>query len=215
MQQRSWPSERTTNNRSTKMLTAVVVDSQMANCNRFGYQQAIPHSPFIASTSEVLGSCRPEGKKKPSSGLVSLSQVSTSLSRQMHQWLGSRKTSHPYTKGILDKNYVSRSTLQGLLKYESTRLLVQSFLPYGRKKGLFGHIVAKSHKAWQTMELYPTWISEVHQTYPGHRISIWACRECLGHPISKKNKVKRLFFEWFIPEISFWLQIDYDGLHYK
>jgi hypothetical protein len=53
-QQRSWPSERTTNNRSTKMLTAVVVDSQMANCNRFGYQQAIPHSPFIASTSGVL-----------------------------------------------------------------------------------------------------------------------------------------------------------------
>ena len=53
-QQRSWPSKRTTNNRSTKMLTAVVVDSQMANCNRFGYQQAIPHSPFIASTSEVL-----------------------------------------------------------------------------------------------------------------------------------------------------------------
>ena len=36
------------------MLTAVVVDSQMANCNRFGYQQAIPHSPFIASTSRVL-----------------------------------------------------------------------------------------------------------------------------------------------------------------
>jgi hypothetical protein len=36
------------------MLTAVMADSQMANCNRFGYQQAIPHSPFIASTSKVL-----------------------------------------------------------------------------------------------------------------------------------------------------------------
>ena len=36
------------------MLTAVMVDSQMVNCNRFGYQQAIPHSPFIASTSKVL-----------------------------------------------------------------------------------------------------------------------------------------------------------------
>jgi hypothetical protein len=36
------------------MLTAVEVDSQMVNCNRFGYQQAIPHSPFIASTSGVL-----------------------------------------------------------------------------------------------------------------------------------------------------------------
>jgi len=53
-QQRSWLSKRTTNNRSAKMLTAVAVDSQMANCNRFGYQQAIPHSPFIASTSKVL-----------------------------------------------------------------------------------------------------------------------------------------------------------------
>jgi hypothetical protein len=53
-QQRSWPSQRTTNNRSTKMLTAVIVDSQMANCNRIGYQQVIPHSPFIASTSKVL-----------------------------------------------------------------------------------------------------------------------------------------------------------------
>jgi len=28
------------------MLTAVAVDSQMANGNRFGYQQVIPHSPF-------------------------------------------------------------------------------------------------------------------------------------------------------------------------
>ena len=53
-QQRSWPSKRTTNNRSAEMLTAVVVDSQVVNCNRFGYQQVNPHSPFIASTSEVL-----------------------------------------------------------------------------------------------------------------------------------------------------------------
>jgi hypothetical protein len=71
--------------------------------------------------------------------------------------------------------------------------------------------VAKSRKAWQTMELYPTWISEVHQTYPGHMISICACRECLGHPISKKNKVKILFFEWVITGIKVlttnWLQI--------
>ena len=40
-QQRSWPSKRTTNNRSTKMSTAVVVDSQVVNCNRFSYQQVI------------------------------------------------------------------------------------------------------------------------------------------------------------------------------
>ena len=90
-----------------------------------------------------------------------------------------------------------------------SNLPVQTFLPCSRKKGLFGHVVTKSRKAWQTMELYPTEISEVHQTYPGHKISIWACRECLGLPISKKNEVKILFFEWDIPEISFWLQIDY------
>jgi hypothetical protein len=95
-QQRSWPSKRTTNNRSTKMLTAVVVDSQMANCNRFGYQQAIPHSPFIASTSKVLVFVGQ--KEKLSSGLAKPSQASTSLSRQIHQWLGSRKTSHPLHK---------------------------------------------------------------------------------------------------------------------
>jgi len=131
----------------------------------------------------------------------------------MHQWLGSRKTSHPYTKGILDKNCVSRSTLQGLLKYESTslqlansKLPVQTFLPCSRKKGLFGHVVAKSRKAWQTMELYSTWISEVHQTYPGHRKLIWACRECLGHHISQKKKAKIWFFGWVIQGTSFWLQ---------
>ena len=143
-------------------------------------------------------------------------------------WIKKNRSSL-HTKGILDKNCVSRSTLQGLLKNESTRLklaksnlTIQTFLPYGRKKGLFGHIVAKSHKAWQTMELYPSWISEVHQTYPGHNISIWACRECLGHTNSKKNGVKRLFFEWVIPRTSFWLQIPlhFDWLmglhnHYK
>jgi hypothetical protein len=184
------------------MLTAVAVDSQMANCNRFGYQQAIPH--FSIHCKHLRSTCLVGQKaKKLSSGLVKLSQASTSLSRQIHQWLGSRKTSHPYTKGILDKDCALRSTLQGLPKYESTRLLVKSFLPYGRKKGLFGHVVLKTRKAWQTMELYPTKISEVHQTHSGHRISIWACRECLGHPISKKNKVKRLFFECVIPKISF------------
>jgi hypothetical protein len=92
-----------------------------------------------------------------------------------------------------------------------SKLLVQTFLPCSRKKGLFGHVVAKSRKAWQTMELYPTWISEVHQTYPGHRKLIWACRERLGLPISKKDGVKILFFGWVIQITSFWLQIDYKG----
>jgi len=92
-------------------------------------------------------------------------------------------------------------------KYESTSLL-QTFLPCSRKSGLFGHIVAKSRKAWQTLELCPTWISEVHQTYSCHRKSIWACRECLGHLICKKKKAKILIFRQVIPRTSL-LQIDY------
>ena len=36
----------------------------MANCNRFGYQQAIPHSSFIASTSKVLVFVGQKEKKK-------------------------------------------------------------------------------------------------------------------------------------------------------
>ena len=75
----------------------------------------------------------------------------------MNQWLGSRKASHPYTKGILDKNYVLRSTLQGLNSNMKLLVLnwtknfkllpVQTFLPCDRKKGLFGHVVTKSRKA--------------------------------------------------------------------
>jgi len=101
------------------MPTAVVVDSQMAKCNRFGYQQAIPHSPFIASTSKVLD--LQAGKKSFSSGLVKPSQASTTLSRQIHQWLGSRKTGHPYYKRHTGQGTIAlRSTFQrllGLLKY--------------------------------------------------------------------------------------------------
>ena len=86
---------------------------------------------------------------------------------------------------------------------------VQTFLPYSRKRGLFGHVVAQTREAWQTMELYPTQISEVHQTYPGHGKSIWACRECLGHPICKKKSAKMWIFGWVIAGI---LQIDYNWL---
>ena len=97
------------------------------------------------------------------------------------------------------------SNMKLLVFKSKVKMTVQTLLPYGRKKGLFGHIVAKSRKAWQTMELYPNRISEVHQTHPCHRKVIWACRECLGHPISKKNNAKRSIFGWVIPRMSFWL----------
>lgn len=61
-QQGLWPSKRTTNNRSTNMLTAVAVDSQMANCNRFGYQQATHILHSLQAPQKYL-SCQ-AGKKK-------------------------------------------------------------------------------------------------------------------------------------------------------
>jgi hypothetical protein len=67
-------------------------------------------------------------------------------------------------KGILDKNCCLAVNPSGTtphmkgtsLQLVKSKLPVQTFLPYGRKKGLFGHVVAKSRKAWQTMKQYPT-----------------------------------------------------------
>lgn len=153
-QQRSWPSKRTTNNRSTqKMLTAVMVDSQMANCNRFGYQQAIPHSSFIASTSISTCLCRLERKTFQVAWLNHPKSVQVCQDRCING-LDQEKPVIPRVKGILDKKCVLRSTFQGLLKHESTglqpvksKLPVQTFLPCSRKRGLFGHVVTKSREA--------------------------------------------------------------------
>ena len=69
-QQRSWPSKRTTNNRSTNMLTAVVVDSQMANCNGFGLSASNPTFSNHCKHLKKYSSCRPKKEKKLSSGLA-------------------------------------------------------------------------------------------------------------------------------------------------
>jgi hypothetical protein len=53
--------------------------------------------------------------------------------------------------------------------------------------------VAKSRKAWQTMKQYPTWISEVHQTYPGHTNFCGHEEHVWGIPFPKKKKWKGLF----------------------
>ena len=86
---------------------------------------------------------------------------------------------------------------------------VQMFLSCSRKRGLFGHVVTKSREAWQTLELYRARNSKVHQTHFYWRKSIWACRECLGQPISKRNGAKKWCFGWVIPEISFAFPRDY------
>src|ERR1700722_9811756 len=59
-QQRSWPSERTTNNRhSVKERRTVAADSRVASCNRFSYQQVI-HILLSLRTPEVLDLWRQE-----------------------------------------------------------------------------------------------------------------------------------------------------------
>lgn len=200
-QQRSWPSKRTTNNRSAQMPTAVVVDSQMANCNRFGYQQAIPHSPFIASTSEVLD--LQAGKKSLSSGLVKPSQASTTLSRQIHQWLGSRKTSHPYTKGILDKDCALRSTLQGLLKCMKVlcRVYQEVFLTFRTFLSKYEKYQTYSCRANYTKLTFQTFLSKYESTRlnrvkygltflrpSSHVVGKWVCLVMLWQKPARRDK---------------------------
>jgi len=101
------------------MPTAVVVDSQMSNCNRFGYQQAIHILHSLQAPQKVLD--LQAGKKSLSSGLVKPSQASTTLSGQIHQWLGSRKTSHPYYKRHTGQGLCLAVNLSGTTQfYEST-----------------------------------------------------------------------------------------------
>ena len=108
-----------------------------------------------------------------------------------------------YWTRIVSRGQPSRAT-KLLISNRSKQLLwlpAQTFPSCGRKRGLFGHDVAKSREAWQTMELYRARISEVHQTPPSHGKPIWAYRECLGHPKIKKNKAKRWFFGWVIHKL--------------
>jgi hypothetical protein len=51
--QRSWPSERTTNNRHSVERRTVAADSRVVSCNRFSYQQVI-HILRSLRTPEVL-----------------------------------------------------------------------------------------------------------------------------------------------------------------
>jgi hypothetical protein len=77
-QQRSWPSKRTSNNRSTKMSTAVVVDSQFINQSEFSYQQKI-HIPLSLQAYNTWLTNRPAKKTSlqiPNAWLI-YSQVST------------------------------------------------------------------------------------------------------------------------------------------
>ena len=77
---------------------------------------------FSIHCKHLESTCLVGQKEKLSSGLAKPSQASTSLSRQIHQWLGSRKTSHPYTKGILDKNYCLAVNPSGTI--QNMRVLV-------------------------------------------------------------------------------------------
>jgi len=104
-----------------------MVDSQMANCNKFGYQQAIPHSPFIASTSKVLCLVGRQDIKKnlPVAWLNHPKPVQVCQDRCING-LDQEKPVIPTQKAYWTRTVVLLSTLQGLLKYEITSLQVKS-----------------------------------------------------------------------------------------
>jgi hypothetical protein len=88
------------------MLTAVVADSQVANCNRFGYQQVNPHSPFIASTSKVLVFIGQKAKNFLMAWLNHPKPVQVCQDRYING-LDQEKPVIPIREGILDKNYLA------------------------------------------------------------------------------------------------------------
>jgi len=183
-----------------------MVDSQMVNCNRFGYQQAIPHSPFIASTSKVLDL---RGRKEdPSSGPAKPSQASTSLSRQIHQWLGSRKTSHPYTKKAYWTRAVSRG--QPFRDYPNMKLIILNKSSISCLFRLSFHVVGKKvclvilwpnparrDKPWNYIPLkfqrYTKLILATWNLY-GHVENVW------GIPFPKRMKQKYCFLNELFQE---------------
>jgi len=101
-------------------------------------------------------SCRPAGYKKnlPVAWLNHPKPVQVCQDRCING-LDQEKPVIPTTKGILDKNcclscgqpFRDYSNMKLLVFKSKVKMTVQTLLPYGRKKGLFGHIVAKSRKA--------------------------------------------------------------------
>ena len=143
----------TTGQQKNNLQTAVMVDSQMANCNKFGYQQAIPHSPFIASTSGVLVlQARKIKRSLQWPGLTIPSQYKSVKTDASMAWIKKNQSSlHKRHTGqeLLSccQPFRDYSNMKLLVFKSKVKMTVQTLLPYGRKKGLFGHIVAKSRKA--------------------------------------------------------------------
>jgi len=144
----------------------------------------------------------------------------------MHQWLGSRKTGHPYTKGILDKNCGLAVNPSGTTQnMKSTRLqLVKSNLLDWLFRLSF-HIVgkrvclvilwqnpARRDKPWNYIPLKfqrYTKLNLATRYLYGHVENVW------GIPFPKRIEWK----DWFLSELFQeqvsdykWLQVDRNRL---
>ena len=125
-QQRSWPSKGTTNSRSTKMLTAAIVDSQVANRRQVWLTASKPtfsiHCKHLKGTrltdQESKCSSLSSGPAKP------FPSQYKSVKTDNINALDQEKPVIPTTEGILDKNYVSRSTFGDCYKSTSLQLAI-------------------------------------------------------------------------------------------
>src|SRR5271155_1190355 len=101
------------------MLTAVIVDSQVVNCNRFSYQQVIHilHSSQASFRYLILKARKAKTGFTIQLCLAKLSQVSTVCQDRYINDSDQEKPVIPIIEGILDKDLYLAVNLQGLQKY--------------------------------------------------------------------------------------------------
>ena len=144
------------------MLTAVVVDSQMANCNGFGLSASNPTFFNHCKHLKKYSSCRPKKeKKKLSSGLAKSipSQFKSVKTDTSMAWIKKSRSSLQQ-KAYWTRTGVSRSTLQELLKCVKVLVISWSrvYLPRAflfhvvRKRAHWTRTVSRGQPLSQTME---------------------------------------------------------------
>jgi hypothetical protein len=107
------------------MLTAAIVDSQVANRKQVWLTASKP--TFSIHCKHLKSTCLIDQERKFPVAWLSHSQVSTSLSRQTHQCLGSRKASHPHDRRHTGQELCLAVNLQGLYKSTGLQLTVCQF----------------------------------------------------------------------------------------
>ena len=130
----------------------------MVNCNRSSYQQVIHilHSLQAPSRYSTLQARKRMNIHFPIAWVTPIpSQYN--LSNQIHQWLGPRKASHPYiTEGILDKNWVLRSTFKDNKSFQK----------------LWVHKLELTDLKQLTVQLYETWSFLCIRRYQSQKLSV-------------------------------------------